>query len=297
MRQGDPINARSDGHRMVFVGGLHRSGTTLLADCIADHPEVSGLSGTGVPMNEGQFLQKVYAPAGTKRTIWPIRYLDRLLPPMISHRGYGGPGRFAFDPGSHLTEESPQATPSNADRVFRAWAPFLDPTCEVVVEKSPPNLLRTRFLQELFPESWFIIVYRHPIPVSFATRRWARIRPLYFLFQHWVLASETFERDQSHLKRCFALRYEDFVASPEQTLADIYRFLELRPQPLRRTVRPEVNDAYFERWNEKISGKPVGPRYAEFLRDRFGSEFILRGYTLDEPFVTGPPPWLVNRTS
>ena len=62
-----------DGGRFVFVGGLHRSGTTPLARVLGAHPEISGLSGTGVSEDEGQHLQDVY--------------------PRI--RAHGGMGRFA----------------------------------------------------------------------------------------------------------------------------------------------------------------------------------------------------------
>ena len=45
-----------EGERLVFIGGLHRSGTTPLADALAQHPDISGLSGTGAPHDEGQHL-------------------------------------------------------------------------------------------------------------------------------------------------------------------------------------------------------------------------------------------------
>ena len=52
-------------HQLVFVGGLHRSGTTVLAEMIASARSASGLENTGVMMDEGQFLQDVY-PLGQK---------------------------------------------------------------------------------------------------------------------------------------------------------------------------------------------------------------------------------------
>ena len=74
-----PVASGSDGfdparHRLLFVGGLHRSGTTLLADLIAAHPLTSGFANTGVPADEGQHLQDVYPSA----------------------RAFGGPGRFGL---------------------------------------------------------------------------------------------------------------------------------------------------------------------------------------------------------
>ena len=61
-------------HTYVFVGGLHRSGTSLLARSLEAHPSVSGFRGTGVPEDEGRRMQSVY-PAGNR---------------------LGGAGRFAF---------------------------------------------------------------------------------------------------------------------------------------------------------------------------------------------------------
>jgi len=45
--------------RIVFVAGLHRSGTSLVHRCLAAHPDVSGFADTGVPEDEGQHLQTV----------------------------------------------------------------------------------------------------------------------------------------------------------------------------------------------------------------------------------------------
>jgi hypothetical protein len=89
------------GQRLVFVGGLHRSGTTPLARSLAAHPQVSGFSGTGVAEDEGQHLQTVYPPA----------------------RAHGGPGRFALAAAAHLTEASPLLTPDTGARLLAQWQP------------------------------------------------------------------------------------------------------------------------------------------------------------------------------
>ncbi|TMM15238.1 MAG: sulfotransferase [Actinobacteria bacterium] len=78
--------------RFVFIGGLHRSGTSLVHEILKAHPEVSGFTNTGAPEDEGQHLQSVYAPSSAHGTF----------------------GTFGFDPDAHLTEESPLATPQSA---------------------------------------------------------------------------------------------------------------------------------------------------------------------------------------
>ena len=72
-------------HRLVFVGGLHRSGTTPLTRCLAAHSQISGFEGTGVEEDEGQHLQTVHPPA----------------------RAHADHGRFALSAAAHLTETSP----------------------------------------------------------------------------------------------------------------------------------------------------------------------------------------------
>ena len=183
--------------RLVFVAGLHRSGTTLLARCLATHPAIAGLKGTGVPEDEGQHLQDVFPTA----------------------RALGGPGRFALRREAHLTESSPLASAESRERLLRAWAPYWDGTRPILLEKSPPNLLRTRFLQALFPEAAFVAVVRHPIAVSLATRKWCH-RPMPWLLQHWLAAHRTFRQDRSVLRRSLCVSFETLVREPEATLAN-----------------------------------------------------------------------------
>jgi hypothetical protein len=217
-----------EGHRLVFLAGLHRSGTTLLARLLAAQPEVSGFSGTGVPADEGQHLQDVYPPAAA----------------------YGGPGRFGFAPESHLTEESPLVSEENARALFGQWSAHWDLARPVLLEKSPPNLLKTRFLQALFPGSAFVVVVRHPIPVSIPTARWRGTRRYDHILAHWLRCHALFETDREHLERVHVLQYEQLVRDPATVLRETFEFLELDPIPPNEPVDGGANAKYFGQWQE-----------------------------------------------
>lgn len=137
-------------HRYIFVGGLHRSGTSLVARLLAGLPGVGAVEGAPVPENEGAYLQGA-------------------IPHTARH---GVPGRFAHDPDQHLVEGCRYDTRGTRDRMEADWAPWFPAGTGWRVEKSPVNLLRMRLYQQLFPTSQFVVVVRHPVAVARATAKW-----------------------------------------------------------------------------------------------------------------------------
>lgn len=250
-----------DGKRLVFVGGLHRSGTSLLARALARHPAVSGFEGTGAPEDEGQHLQSVY----------PIAKV------------HGGPGKFGFAAASHLTETSPLATAENGARILEEWSGHWDLDKPVLLEKSPPNLLKTRFLQALFPGASFVLILRHPIPVALATARWRETRRLHRLIEHWLVAHELFAADRERLERVLVLRYEDLVRDPAAALGGVLRFLELEGTAPAVDVDPGPNRRYFERW-EELKGEPAMRVYLGLTALRYERRVRRFGYSLRAPY-------------
>lgn len=254
----DPVICPGEGHRFVFVLGLHRSGTSVLHRCIRDHHMVSGFHGTGVSEDEGQLLQSVFT-AG---------------------RAHGGPGTFGLDPTSHLDETSPLATKANAARLFEEWSAYWDLSRPVLVEKSPPSLVRARFFQTLFPNSWFIVVRRHPLAVAFATQKWSRTS-IPQLVRHWLTCYERFEADRPHLRRVLEMKYEDYVASPQTWMERVYDFLELPRMEVAQEVRGDANKRYVERWRA-MRGGPRGRFVAAWTMHRYERRVQRFGYSLRE---------------
>lgn len=257
-------------HQLVFVAGLHRSGTTPLARLLAAHPQVSGFSGTGEKEDEGQHLQSVYPPA----------------------RVYGGAGKFAFSPAAHLTEHSPLAVPANAERLFAQWAPHWDLSRPVLVEKSPPNLVMTRFLQALFPLARFLVVARHPVVVALSTRKWTGLTSLRRLLEHWLAAHELFLADAPHLRRLEVVLYEHLISDPGATLADVGAFLDLTGPVPQESVDARRSTAYERQWEQlRASRNPLQRHALGRIESELGDRIRRFGYDLDDLGVArGLPP-------
>ncbi len=232
------------GHTMVFVGGLHRSGTTPLARCLAAHPQVSGFRNTGVPADEGQHLQPVYPPA------WV----------------FGGPGRFAQAVGAHLTERSGSAGEDAGERLFAAWRRWWDLSRPVLLEKSPPNLLASRFLQAAFPGARFVMVVRHPAIVALSTAKWCR-RSLGGLLDHWFYAHQLLEADAPHLEHLHVVKYEHLIREPERVMADVAAFLGLEGKVPIADIDPSRSVGYERRWWQlAVSGPAASADFDELVR-------------------------------
>jgi len=248
-------------HRLVFVGGLHRSGTTLLADLIASHPNASGFADTGVPADEGQHLQDVYPPA----------------------RAFGGPGRFGLDPAARMTEKHALVSEESRARLLASWEPHWDIERAVLVEKSPPNLIRARFLQALFPGATFVVIARHPIPVSLATARWRGTRQIGPLIEHWVCCHRLLAEDEPHLDRVQVVRYEELVADPEASVRGVWASLGLdAAPPVDARIEPGSNESYFAQWKALKRGLRMRA-YLTLVEARYERRVGRFGYSLRRP--------------
>src|SRR6266700_2597277 len=279
----------SKDYKYVFVCGLQRSGTSVLVRNVARLENCTGFKNTGKSEDEGQFLQDVY----------------------LVDAEYGGMSRFGFDPRAHRTETSALLTRENVAKLRASWHAYWDNSKTIFVEKTPANLLMTRFLQAAFPNSYFIVIRRHPLPVSMAIRKWKRcLTPLYRTFEHWLHCHKLFEQDKKYLNHVYELTYEDYIQNPAKYHEEIAAFIGTRvPEPPKEDkfyyvaqwrnpagvrvpeyameeVTPAHNQKYFDRWSNFLR-KSVFRSYYRYITRKYEPRFTKWGYSLTTGVANG----------
>lgn len=214
-------------HKFIFICGLHRSGTSLLFKILKNQNNISGFENTNSIEDEGQHLQSVFNAANK----------------------HGGPGKFGFDKKSYLNADSELVKEENKNKLFSEWSKHWDLSKEYLIEKSPPNLIRTLFLQSMFPNSYFITIYRHPVATSLATKKWSKTSH-YSLIKHWLACYKQYLKDKKKLKKCLDINYEDLINHPIKTLDIVSRFLDTNINYSDNTIKKGVNDKYLSLWKK-----------------------------------------------
>lgn len=202
----------------LFILGCNNSGTTLLVEILQSHPLVRSLP------KEGQRITVAIpnsAPLGIGRVFTQRMDLFR-----------------------QVESDAGECVP----RLRYDWAYFSDPRPGIRLEKSPPNTLRSRWLQRYFPPARFIVLVRNPYAVceGIARRRGHSIAEA---ATHWRLVHEVLDEDMPHLQRCTIVRYEDFCARTLDTLAGVQAFLGV-DEPFDASLASREFNAH------NMSGKP-----------------------------------------
>jgi hypothetical protein len=178
----------------LFVLGVNNSGTTVLTKLLETHPAIRALP------SEGQLLTDAFPRPdrlGVER-LWSAR-MD-LFRWTESHDG------------------------APALQAKKDWLEHYPNRPGVLLEKSPPNTLRSLWLQKHFSPSRFLAIVRHPYAVCEGIRR-RRNYSIEQAAQHWFTANTCLLEDMEFLLRSLLIRYEDLVSNPERCLNQVQDFL------------------------------------------------------------------------
>jgi len=208
---------------VLYLGGPHRGGTTILWECLREHPDMADFGKTdttGVDLSEGIFLQDVYPSFGIGAEVlqadWKLRR--------------GGLGQYALLPEHriHLNETYKRMNPMGQERLFNRFGYFWNLTKPVLLEKSPPNCVISRFLQAVTnlnvpgglsvtldpnnedkprfegqSKASFVFINRHPFANAMSHQAWGSCKnmPFGLLIANWVQLNEYMHADIPFLQK------------------------------------------------------------------------------------------------
>lgn len=233
----------------VFLVGCYNSGTTLAAELLGQHPAIAALP------TEGHFITDQF-----------VTDFEIGLPRMWVDRE----DLFRFD--EH--DERPDPT-----RVKKEWAMRLDTRKPVLLEKSPPNSGRTRWLQRHFENAHFIGIVRNGYAVAEGIARKAEPQhlkdgwPIEKAAHQWMRSNEILLQDAKHLQRFQWITYEDLTEDTAATLERITRFIGLQnfdSFDSARSWKIHERDEEIRNMNQDSIGR-LSPRQVARIQDVAGS--------------------------
>ena len=176
-------------HRLLFVGGLQRSGTSTLAALLDTLPGTSGLhfdARERAHMEEAPWKRLVDVHTGRwmkwayfKEVVSTGGAEGKLLQRVFPYRYAVWDAKFAKLPAllAHPSALSPLVTDASREQLWADWVRFWPSASATLVDKSPENILMAPFLQAMFGKSRpsFVFVMRHPLCWALVAAKWGCI--------------------------------------------------------------------------------------------------------------------------
>jgi Sulfotransferase family len=264
MNQNDfALSLPPEGYSPIFIGGLHRSGTTLMRRILDSHPHIA--CGRESNLFRDNELERIYTYL---RTIW-ARGLDP---------------SYEFDP--HRVDQvmagliHAVVMPYSQKQDKPRWA-----------EKTPKNILFINTLFTLFPAAQFIHMIRDPRDAFCSVRERAAKRTSRWVTKtpgrtaaEWCRGIHSGLAWRERPERYREVRYEELVSQPEATLRPLFAFLG---EPWAPSVLE--NNATFStsvgRWRSELSAAEVAA-----IEGVAGETMRALGYPLSTASLSSPMP-------
>ncbi len=236
-----------DSFKQLFIGGCPRSGTTLLARLLMglegavvppESPFKDGLLSSN-PDNPTERQQVARLHAHWQRATWNLPDLPE----------WPWPDKTAAE----LLEWLIRAHANRADGEV-TW-----------IDHTPNNLKLSRALAAHFPRARFVHMIRDPRGVFPSVRglAWGRSAPT-ATARWWVEQVQTGRKAQAQLgNRCLTISFEELLAEPERTLANLCSWLDVPPP--RSAAGPYQVPRYLGQQHALVN-RPINPRRAQSWR-------------------------------
>lgn len=199
--------------KYIFVSGCHNSGTTLLANLLALHPNI-------------------------EKTTPKVHHLPDGLPTAKEY-GYARMFCKCFDKVSLNPDLYTEADISKIKKIWQLWAPAPKQKSSYLLVDGPVNLPRLDFLKQWFKPAYFIFIVRNGYAVSEGIYRKSRTanNPAHYIFkdgypiewcaEQWKACDQIMYSSLKKIKNYHIIYYENLVAKPDNVLNHLANLLEL----------------------------------------------------------------------
>lgn len=226
--------------RPVFIGGVGRSGTTLLADMMGFHPDVTPIYETDLVISLMQIVSEPTSPDIRRNRVAGLldRWTNQLaqMPhAKADHERYAhGPHHLLFtreatlERGSELLAQIHQPVQALRDFVRGCFAEHCARAGKPLwVNKTPGYLQYVGALRLLFPDMLFVHIVRdgRDVAASVMGRPWGG-DTVEEVAEQWAFAlteAQSLARDYPDLH--VQVRYEDLLREPQATLERVFQRL------------------------------------------------------------------------
>lgn len=248
--------------KWVFIVGCYNSGTTLLADLMGNHPDISALPVEGIRLSDVWPLPETFA----WNRMW-MKCLDEMR----------------LTPGPGMAEL--------AERVKRQWS-FSFTRRPLLLEKSIANTPRMPFIQNYFQPAYFIYIVRNGYAVSEGLRRGARPKqwgrddygdqyPIELCAEQWAWTDKIITRDRPDIGHLNEISYEALAADPRSVLDSMTDFLDIEPfsdEVLSKSWRVHGVTSQIKDMNAEAIAR-LSPKDIEAVRGSVGETLDKFGHT------------------
>jgi len=195
--------------KWVFLVGCFNSGTTILQKILGSHPEISGLPREGVRFTE--LLSNL--EENGHHMLWDENFHDYIEPEIADNLAL--------------------------QKIKKDWSIFWKSDSSVFLDKSIANTARIEWLNRVFPNAYFIGIYRNGYCVTEGLRRRAKPPEWYkqqnnsetYSYQtianQWLVANQLIQDKFKSMPNSLSIRFEDLVANPFEAINSCLEFLEL----------------------------------------------------------------------
>ena len=285
--------------QMLFVGGHHAGGTTLLWKLLREHDAIgsfgfdeddfTGARQTGADYAEGSFLQSIM-PTFAVGKGGQCRYAK-------SEDGVDW-GRIGETSGSLLTTEARTQLLNEWGFHWNENGALGDDGVKFLMEKTPTNVITARWLHRLFnvvgkgertpTTARFVFIQRHPLATAISQKKWPRCKILstFELVAHWAAVTEKIEETVKELGELVVgvVKLEDLTANPKKEIAGILKQLKVEPvkKDFKTRVREDPNKRYIREYCRQLYSDANARTEQLLILEKYGDIAKRWGYEIEQ---------------